>query len=341
MRAMGFSEHGGPEVLRPISLPVPDPGPGEVRIRVRASSLNHLDLWVRRGLPHPISLPHVGGADLAGEVDALGPGVRRIPEGLRVVVDPALGWEWLDGSEREGSLPSPRFCVIGEHTPGGFCEFAVVPAANLLELPGNVSFETAAAAALVTVTAWRGLIVRGALRPGERVLVTGASGGVGSMAIQIAREAGARVIAVTSGALNVSRVRELGAEEVVDREGGELGDRLRAAIAPRGVDLVFDAVGEVLWEGLIRALRPGGRLVTCGTTTGPRVTTDLRHVYWKQLSILGTTMGSPAEFRAAMGQVFRGRVAPVVDRVFPLSELAAAQQLLEEGGVFGKVGIRI
>jgi len=341
MRAAAFFEHGGPEVLGIVDLPVPEPGPGEVRIRVRASSLNHLDLWVRRGLPYPVPLPHVGGADLAGEVEAVGPGVQGIPPGLRVVVDPSLHWEWYAGRASGNALPSPRFQVIGEHVPGGFAEFAVVPAANLVELPEGVTFDDAAAAALVTVTAWRGLLSRGGLRPGERVLVTGASGGVGTAAVQVAREAGARVIALTSGDERVERVRELGAEVVVDRSGASFEARLREATAPRGVDLVFDSVGDALWGLLVRSLRPGGRLVTCGATTGPEVETDLRHVFWKQLSILGTTMGSPDEFRAAMSLVFRGRVRPVVDRVYPLEAMAEAHRLLEAGEVFGKVGVRI
>jgi len=337
VRAAIFEEHGGPEVIRVGEVPDPEPGPGEVRIRVRASSLNHLDLWVRRGLPIRIPMPHIGGSDMAGEIDAIGPGVSGVGSGTRVVVDPSLDWEWYEGVRGGPGLPGPSFRVMGEHTQGGFAEYAVVPSANLVQLPEDVSFEAGAAAGLVSVTAWRGLIVRGRLRPGERVLITGASGGVSTMAVQIARRAGAEVFAVTSGPENAARVQELGAHVVVDRLKGDLGSLLKEATGRRGVDLVLDSVGEGVWEPLLKCLGPGGRLVTYGATTGHRAVTDLRRVYWKQLSILGTTMGSPSEFRSAMELVFRGDVAPVVARTFSLDDTREAHRLLEEGDVFGKL----
>jgi NADPH:quinone reductase-like Zn-dependent oxidoreductase len=337
VRAAIFETHGGPEVIRVDEMPLPEPGPGEVRLRVRASSLNHLDLWARRGLPIQIPLPHIGGSDIAGEVDEVGAGVERVASGTRVVVDPSLDWEWYEGVRRGPDLPAPNFRVMGEHTQGGFAEYAVVPAANLLQIPEGTSFETAAAAGLVGVTAWRGLMTRGALRPGERVLVTGGSGGVSTMAVQFARLAGAEVFAVTSGPENASRVKELGAHTVLDRLEGDLGALLRKATGRRGVDLVMDSVGEAIWEPLLKCLAPGGRLVTYGATTGHGARTDLRRVFWKQLSILGTTMGSPTEFRAAMEPVFRGKVAPVIQEVMPLDRAREAHELLEAGAVFGKL----
>lgn len=324
-------------MVRTAEVPVPEPGPGQVRIRVRASSVNHLDLWVRRGLPVDIPLPHIGGSDMAGEVDVAGPGVEGIAPGTRVVVDPSLDWEWYEGVRRGPDLPSPNFRVMGEHTQGGFAEYAVVPAANLLQLPDHVSFETAAAAALVSVTAWRALVTRARLRPGERALVSGASGGVSTMAIQIARHAGAEVFAVTSGPQNVARVRELGAHTVLDRLEGELGPLLRKATGRRGVDVVLDSVGEAIWEPLLKCLAPGGRLVTYGATTGHEARTNLRLVFWRQVSILGTTMGSPSEFRAAMELVFQGAVTPVVQEVLPLDRAREAHELLESSAVFGKL----
>ncbi len=337
MRAAIFHEHGDPDVISVSDLPTPEPGPGEVRIRVHAASLNHLDLWVRRGLPIRIPMPHIGGSDMAGEVDAVGPGVEGVSPGVRVVVDPTLDWEWIQGVRRGSDLPDPEFRVLGEHTQGGFAEYAVVPAANLLQIPDEVPFAVAAAAGLVSVTAWRGLVGRAGIRPGERVLITGASGGVASMAVQIARNAGAHVIALTSGDHNVRRLQELGADQVVDRLTGEPRDLLRKATAPEGVDVVLDSVGEVLWPILIRTLAPGGRLVTYGATTGHRGDTDLRHVFWKQLSILGTTMGSPADFRAAMGEVFRGRLVPPIHRTVGLDGVREAHEELEAGEVFGKI----
>ncbi len=340
MKAAVFHEHGGPEVIRTEELPIPEPGPGQVRVRVRASSLNHLDLWVRRGLPIEIPIPHIGGSDIAGEVDATGEGAEGVPRGARVVADPSLDWAWYEGVRRGADLPNPHFRVIGEHTQGGFAEYALVPADNLLQLPDHVAFETAAAASLVSVTAWRALMGRAQLRPGERVLITGGSGGVSTAAIQMARNAGARIFVLTSGEESCRRVGELGADVALDRSSGDPRELIREATGSRGVDVVLDSVGEVLMGTLIRALAPGGRLVTYGATTGPKPKVDLRHVFWKQLSILGTTMGSPREFREAMEQVFLGHVQPVIHSTVGLEGVAGAHELLEEGGVFGKIVVR-
>ena len=340
MRAALYSEHGGPEVVRMAELPDPEPGPGEVRIRVACTSMNHLDLWLRRGTPAPVPMPHVGGADIAGVVDRLGPGVGGVALGTRVAADPSLDWDWYQGRASGEALPNPRFRVIGEHTQGGFAEYVVVPAANLLQVPEAISMEVAAAAGLAYVTAWRALISRGRLQPGERVLVTGASGGVATAGVQIAAAAGATVFAVTAGRENADRLRDLGADVVIDREEGSLGDLLREATGQRRLDLVLDSVGEAIWSDLIKALGVGGRLVTYGATTGPIALTDLRHVFWKQLSILGSTTGSPHEYRDAMSLVFSGRLTPVVDRVLPLERTAEAHRLLEAGEVFGKLVIR-
>ncbi|MEX0935427.1 MAG: zinc-binding dehydrogenase [Gemmatimonadota bacterium] len=337
MRAAIFSEHGGPEVLRIADVDVPEPGPGEVRIRVRASALNHLDLWVRRGLPIETTMPHIGGSDIAGRVEAVGPGVEGVPEGTRVVVDPVLGWEWVEGVERGEDFPAPRFRLIGEHTQGGFAEYAVVPAANLLQVPDEVSFETAAAAGLVFVTAWRALVTRGGVRAGESVLVTGGSGGVATAAIQIAARSGARVCVLTSGKENAERVRELGAEVVLDRTEGSIAEVLEDGLGKATIDLALDSVGEPAWDGLIRVLKVRGRLVSIGATAGPKPGIDLRHVFWKQLSILGSTMGSPAEFRQVMRLVFRGAFRPVVDAILPLEQVEEAHRRLEAGDVFGKL----
>jgi len=337
LKAALFHAHGGPEVIRVEDVPTPEPGPGEVLLRVRASSMNHLDVWVRKGLPIRIPMPHIGGSDIAGEVEALGPGVGEVTPGTRVVVDPSLDWDWYTGVRRGPDLPDPEFRVIGEHTQGGFAEYALVPAANLLQLPDHVSFETAAAASLVFVTAWRGLMTRGALRAGERVLITGGSGGVSTAAVQLARHAGATVFVLTSGEENRRRLQGLGAHVAMDRKAGDVGDMVKEATGPEGVDLVLDSVGEALWGVLIRALAPGGRLVTYGATTGPKAVTDLRHVFWKQLSILGSTMGSPGEFHAAMRLVFEGVVRPVIHSTVPLEGVQGAHAILEGGGVFGKV----
>jgi NADPH:quinone reductase-like Zn-dependent oxidoreductase len=337
MRAAVFSEFGGPEVVRIQEMETPEPGPGEVRLAVRAAAMNHLDLWVRRGLPLEIAMPHIGGADIAGVVDALGPGVSGVELGTRVVVDPSLDYGWYDGSPVGRGLSPPEFRIIGEHTQGGFAEYCVVPAENLVGIPDGVPFETAAAASLVSVTAWRGLMSRGALRAGEKVLVTGGSGGVSTLAIQIARLAGAEVYAVTSGSGNVERVRRLGAHVAYDRDRQDWGKQLFLDTGKQGVDLVFDSVGEALWPQCLRALKVGGRLVTFGATSGAAGTTEIRLVFWRQLSILGTTMGNPREYRTVMDLVFRKRLEPVIHGMLPLEEARRAHEMLEAGEVFGKV----
>jgi NADPH:quinone reductase-like Zn-dependent oxidoreductase len=337
MKAAVFSDFGGPEVVRVEDLPIPDPGPGEVRIEVKASAMNHLDLWVRRGLPIQITMPHIGGSDIAGVVDAVGPGVEGVEAGTRVVVDPSLDYDWYDPIQSGPNLPAPELRLIGEHTQGGFAEYCVVPIANLVEVPREISFREAAAASLVGVTAWRGLMVRGALHAGERVLITGASGGVSSIAIQMARLAGAEVYAVTSGADNVAKAKDLGAHTVYDRHEVDWGRLIFKDTGKRGVDLVLDSVGEAVWPSCLRALAVGGRLVTFGATTGAAGNTEIRLVFWKQLSILGSTMGSPRDYRNAMNLVFQGKVEPVIHSVLPLGEARKAHEILEAGEVFGKI----
>lgn len=338
MKAAYLEEHGGPEVLRVGELPDPQPGPGEVRVRVRAVALNHLDLWVRRGLPGvETEFPHVGGSDVAGEVEALGPGVEGWQLGERVVVNPML-WcgrcEWCIRGEH--SL-CERGRILGEHVSGGLAELVVVPARNLLRLPDAFPFERVAAAPLVFQTAWRALRTRAGLRAGESVLVTGASGGVSTAAIQIARLAGARVFAVTSGAENVRRVEELGAELAIDRLAEDLARRVWTETGKRGVDVVLDGVGAAIWEDCVKCLARDGRLVTYGGTTGPTVALDVRRVFWKQLRVIGSTMASRAEFERVMGLVFGGVLSPVVDEVWSMERVREAHERLEGGGVFGKL----
>jgi len=337
MKAAIFAEFGGPQVVHLDDVPVPDPGPGEARIAVRAAAMNHLDLWVRRGLPFEIIMPHIGGSDISGVVDATGPGVVGVEPGTRVVVDPSLDYDWYDEAPSGPNLPAKEMRLIGEHTQGGFAEYCVVPAGNLVEVPESVSFQEAAAASLVGVTAWRALMVRGGLRTGEKVLITGASGGVSTLAIQMARLAGAEVFAVTSGPGNVAKARELGAHAVYDRNEVEWGREVFRDTGNRGVDLVLDSVGEAIWPDCLRALAVGGRLVTFGATTGAAGATEIRLVFWKQLSILGSTMGSPADYRNAMNLVFQGNVEPVIHSVLPLERTREAHEMLEAGEVFGKI----
>lgn len=337
MRAAIFDEHGGPEVVEIRDVETPDPGPGEVRIRVGASGMNHLDLWVRRGLPIETTMPHIGGSDVAGTVDALGEGIEGWSGGERVVVNPSL-WcgecEWC----RKGEEP---FCVayriLGEHTQGGFAEYVTVPARNLYPIPDDVDLERAAAAPLAFLTAWRGLVTRGRLREGDTVLITGASGGVATAAIQIAKHLGATVHAVTSSAW-LDRAADLGADAVHDRTGGgDYGKAIWNATGKRGVDVVFDSVGEATFTRNVRTLAKGGRMVVYGGTTGPQGVVDLRLLFWRQLEILGTTMSNQREFQAVMDRVFSGELEPVVDVAWPLERARAAHERLESGEAFGNI----
>lgn len=337
MRAAVFEEFGGPEVVEIRKVPVPEPGPGEVRVKVEAAAMNHLDLWVRRGLPIQTPMPHIGGSDIAGVVDAVGPGANDVPVGTRVVVDPSLGYDWYDGQDRGASFKESPFQIIGEHTQGGFAEYAVVPAANLLEIPGDFAASDAAAAGLVFVTAWRALMTRGRIRAGERVLITGASGGVGTAAVQVARRAGAKVFAVTGGQDKVTATRKLGADVVYDRFDVDFSREVWRDTDKQGVHVVFDTVGEDIWPECLRALSRGGRLVTAGATTGSRGVTELRLVFWKQLEILGSTMGTRTEFREVMRLIFDGVFTPVVQEVMPLADARRAHEILENGKIFGKL----
>lgn len=338
MRAAIFHEFGEPEVVRIENVPRPVPGPGEVLLRVKAAALNHLDLWVRRGLPIETTMPHVGGSDVAGEIAGVGEGVDAARVGERVVVNPSL-WdgtcEWCRRGEESLCV---AYRILGEHTGGGFAEYCVVPADHAYRIPDELSFEDAAAFPVSYMTAWRALHTRARLQPGEDVLVIGASGGTAIAAVQVARLIGARVFALTGGARNVERLRALGAEFVYDRETEE--DWSKAVFRDtgrRGVDVVVENVGAATWQGSVRALARGGRLVTYGATAGPRVEIDVRVLFWKQLSVLGTTMASRAEFEAMLAAALDGRLRPVIDRVMPLEDAREAHALLEAGGQFGKI----
>jgi NADPH:quinone reductase-like Zn-dependent oxidoreductase len=336
MRAALFSEYGGPEVVRIEDVAAPEPGPGEVRLRVAASALNHLDLWVRRGLPVETVMPHIGGSDVAGVVDAVGVGVTGVEPGARVVVDPSLSCGRCEWCER-GEAPLCReYRILGEHTQGGLAEYVVVPASNVYPVPDGYPLDRAAAAPLAFLTAWRGLMTRGRLQSGETVLITGASGGVATAAVQIARHAGARVYAVTTSE-NVDRVRSLGADVVYDRDRVDYAKELWRDTGKRGVDVILDSVGAATWQQNLRSAARAGRIVVYGGTTGPKLDTDARLVFWKQLDILGTTMSNRREFEEVMALVFSGVLEPVIDVVWPLERTREAHERMEAGAQFGKV----
>ncbi|HEX7253428.1 MAG TPA: zinc-binding dehydrogenase [Thermoanaerobaculia bacterium] len=336
MKTVFFRKHGGNEVLEYGDWPTPDPGPGEVRVAIRAAALNHLDLFVRNGIPD-VPLPQVPGADGSGVVDALGAGVDGFRLGDRVLIQPGLydnTCEFCRAGEQSVCI---KFQILGEHVPGTFAEFAVLPARNLFPIPESLSFEQAAAFPLVYQTAWRMLIGRAALKPGETVLIHGAGGGVAGAAIEIARLVGARVFATTSGADKAARAREAGAELVIDYTKEDVSRAIRTATNKRGADVVVDTVGEKTWMTSVRSVVKGGRVVTCGATSGPHPQEDMRLIFWKQISILGSTMANDKEFRTLLSVVGSGKLAARIDRVFPLSRAREAYQRMEEGHQYGKI----
>jgi NADPH:quinone reductase-like Zn-dependent oxidoreductase len=338
MKAVRFHEHGGPEVLRYETAHDPECGPGEALIEVRAASINHLDLLVRRGLPGMrFDLPHIPGADAAGVVRAVGDSVGTIEVGQRVTINPGFSCGRCEFCAAGNGSQCLSFRVFGEHTDGTYAELIAVPEYNVLPIPEHVGFEDAAAAPLVFLTAWSMMITKGQIQPGEDVLVLGAGGGVGTAAIQIAHLAGCRVWAAAGSEEKLKRARQLGADELINYRTEEFDRVVRDRTAKRGVDVVVDYVGADTWVRSLRAARRGGRILTCGATTGPTPQTDLRHIFFRQLRIIGSTMGSAKDFHDVMKLVFSGRLRPVVDRVMPLGEAAEAHRLIEGRHVFGKL----
>lgn len=339
MKALCFYEHGELDVLQYTDVPDPAPGPGQVLVRVRACALNHLDVWVRRGWPGlKLEKPHWTGADVAGEVSALGDGVTGWEVGQRVVVEPGISTCEDEFTSRGEHSLSPGYVILGEHIRGGQAELVAVPATNLTPMPDGWDFPQAAAPLLVSLTAWRMLIHQARLRAGESVLVIGAGGGVNSMAIQIAKLAGATVYALTSTEKKMEKAHELGADVVLNyREDPQWSKTLYKMTGRRGVNVVVDNVGQATLPQSMRAVARGGRIVIVGNTSGPRVEIDTRFIFGKQISLIGSTMGSHQDFRDVTNLFWAGKLKPVVDRVMPLSEGQAAFEALEQGKQFGKI----
>jgi NADPH:quinone reductase-like Zn-dependent oxidoreductase len=336
MKAVFLRRHGGNEVLEYGNWPDPKPGPGEVVVGIRAAALNHLDVFVRDGIPG-VPLPQIPGADGAGIVEELGVGVSDLSPGDRVLIQPGLSCATCEFCRAGEQNLCVRYGIIGEHAPGTFAEKALVPARNLFPIPPRLSFEQAAAFPLSYETAWRMIVNRGNVRPGDTLLIHGVGGGVAWAALEIAILCGARVIATTSGEVKARAAREAGAELVIDYTKENVGEVIRGYTAKRGVDVIVDSVGEKTWMTSLKSVRRGGRIVTCGATTGPNPAEEIRLIYWKQISILGSTMASDREFRALLQAVAAGRLTPRIDRVMPLSQAPEAYRLLEEGRQFGKI----
>jgi NADPH:quinone reductase-like Zn-dependent oxidoreductase len=342
MRAVVVREHGGYEQLRIESRPVPAPGPGQVRIAVRALGVNHLDLWVRRGVPgHQFPLPLVLGNDACGVVDALGPGARTCKEGDAVVVLPGISCGACMSCQSGQDQLCRSYHILGESCDGTAAEYAVLPEANVAPRPGNLSDAEAGSICLVFQTAWHMLVHRARLRAGETVLVHAGLSGVGSAAVQIARLLGAQVIATAGGAEKCRRVQALGAQHVIDHTAQDFVAEVKRITGKAGVQVVFEHVGEATWQGSVKCLAWGGRLVTCGATTGGDARLNLRAVFFKSLSILGSTMGSKGDLRRILPLFEQGQLRPVVDQVLPLAQVAEAHRLLEERRALGKIVLQV
>lgn len=342
MRAVVIREHGGLDQLRFEDRPMPEPGPGEVRVAVRAAGLNHLDTWVRRGVPgHAFPLPIVPGCDGAGVLDAVGPGVAR-EVGQRVVLAPGVVAGDDAWTARGLDQLSPTYGIFGETQDGTCAEYVVVPARNALPLADALSFTDAAAFPLVMLTAWNMVVRRAQVEPGDTVLVHAAGSGVSTSAIQIARHAGAaKILATTSSSAKAERARALGADEVLDYSDPDWSKQVRAATGKRGVDVVIDHVGEATFGPSLKTLVRGGRYVFCGATTGAQVQAHLNLIFFKNLSVLGSTMGSLGDLHTLLTLFEAGKLRPIVDAVLPLDEVAEAHRRIEAREVFGKLVLEV
>ena len=343
MLAATIRSHGAPEVVTVEAVPRPQvDGPDDVVVALKAAALNHLDLFVLRGLPGlPPAFPHVLGADGAGVVEAIGAAVTRAKPGDRVLLNPGVSCQRCEYCLAGEQSLCATYKLLGEHLPGTFAEAVRVPQWNVHPVPDGVAWADAAAFPLVHLTAWRMLVTRAGVRPGETVLIWGIGGGVALAALGIAKLLGAVAIVTSSSEAKLARARSLGADIALNHAAGDVPKELRRLLGGRGVDVVVDSVGEATWEKSLRALAPGGRLVTCGATTGPRVITDVRRLFWYHQTLMGSTMGNAREFAEIVRLLGSGALRPVVDGVTPLADARRALERMASGEQFGKQVLEI
>jgi NADPH:quinone reductase-like Zn-dependent oxidoreductase len=338
MKAARIHQHGSPEVLVYEDVPEPRIKGNQILVRVRASALNHLDLWIRAGIPGmKFSMPHILGSDIAGEVEEVGELCERVKPGWRVLLSPGLSCRQCDQCAAGRDSYCRRYTLFGSGIDGGNAELLAAPEWTAIQIPDHLTFEQAAAVPLVFLTAWHMLVGRAGLKVGEDVLVLAASSGVGSAAIQIAKLFHCRVIATAGGEAKLAKAKELGADHVIDHYRQDISAEVRKITEKRGVDVVFEHVGAATWNKSLESLATAGRLVTCGNTTGWDVKLDLRFLFSKQWSLLGSFMGTLGELHEVLKFVFRKELKPVIDKVYPLSEIRAAHERLENKEQFGKV----
>ena len=341
MKAARIHQHGGPEVLVYEDVPDPKIRADQVLVRVRACALNRLDLFVRAGIPGmKFPMPHILGCDIAGEVVEAGELCQRVKPGWRVLLSPGVSCRQCEHCLAGNDNYCRRYTIFGYAIDGGDAELIAAPEYSVIQIPDEMGFDDAAAAPLVFLTAWHMLMSRARLQPGEDVLVLAASSGVGSAAIQIAKMFQCRVIATAGGEAKLARARELGADHAIDHYAQDISAEVKKITGKRGVDVVFEHVGIATWPKSLESLAPAGRLVTCGATTGYDARIDLRYLFSKQWSLLGSFMGTMGELHQVLKFIFRKQLRPVVDRVFPLAEIRAAHELLEKKEQFGKVIVR-
>jgi NADPH:quinone reductase-like Zn-dependent oxidoreductase len=336
MKAIRFHEFGGPEVLKYEEAPDPELRKDEVLVRIRACAMNHLDLWVRKGLPG-VNLPHIPGSDIAGEIVQVGEYVTSLRPGQRVIVAPMHFCNRCVQCTSGVQNMCREFTVLGNGTDGGDCELIAVPQVSVIPIPDTLGYNEAASVPLVFLTAFHMLTGRASVKPGQTVLVLGANSGVGIAAIQIAKLFGATVIATAGSDAKAAKAREIGADHVIDHYKQKISAEVRRITGKAGVDIVIEHVGPATWEESVKSLKPGGTLVTCGATTGPEAKLDLRFLFSRQLSLLGSYMGTMGELHGVLPLVFSGKLKPIVDRVFPLSDARAAHEYMEKSDMFGKI----
>jgi len=336
MKAVRIHQFGGPEVLRCEDVPDPKPRKDQVLVRVKACALNHLDLWVRKGIPG-VNLPHILGSDIAGEVVEAGEYIKGFTAGQRVLLAPMHFCNRCAQCVSGRQNLCPEFTCLGNGVDGGDCELIAVPPVIVIPIPDSLNFDQAASVPLVFTTAWHMLVSRGGIRPGHTVLILGANSGVGIAAIQIAKLFSATVIATAGNGQKMERARELGADHVIDHYKQKISLEVRKLTGKEGVDIVIEHVGAATWEESLKSMKPGATLVTCGATTGPLVGIDLRFLFVRQLSLLGSYMGTMGELHEVLKHVFSGKLKPIVDRRFPLTEIRAAHEYMEKSEMFGKI----